>query len=73
MQSVAEIDLVTVHCLGFPSRRGGVLHYADTLGVNAIVDHIKVWAIEDPVAWQVSPLLLQCVEQGIDIVDWSRG
>ncbi len=70
-QSASDIDLVTVFGYGFPRWRGGLMHYADTLGAQAIVDTITALAEEDPIAWKVSPLLLQCVNNGTTIADYK--
>jgi 3-hydroxyacyl-CoA dehydrogenase len=71
-QSAADIDLVTVAGYGFPRWRGGLMHYADTLGVDVIVRDLAVLAEEDPVAWKVSPVLTDCAAKGIALADWSR-
>ena len=54
---LGDIDLVTVFGYGFPRWRGGLMHYADSLGVETIVAQLEILAQEDPVAWKVSPLL----------------
>ena len=59
----SDIDLVTVFGYGFPRWRGGLMHYADTMGVDVIVSKLKQLEKEDAVAWKISPLLLQCVEE----------
>ncbi len=58
--SASDIDLVTVFGYGFPRWRGGLMHYADTLGVQMIVSKLKKLGNEDPIAWKISPLLLHC-------------
>ncbi len=66
-QSATDIDLVTVFGYGFPRWRGGLMHYADTLGAAEIVKQIQQLAKEDPVAWKISPLLKQCADNGTRI------
>ncbi len=61
-QSASDIDLVTVFGYGFPRWRGGLMHYADTIGALNIVDKLSKLAEEDAVAWKISPLLQECVE-----------
>lgn len=61
-QSARDIDLVTVSGYGFPRWRGGLMHYADTLGAKAIVSDLTALAKEDPIAWKVSPLLSACAK-----------
>ena len=60
--SARDIDLVTVFGYGFPRWRGGLMHYADTVGAKAIVSQLNELAKEDPVVWKVSPLLQRCAE-----------
>jgi 3-hydroxyacyl-CoA dehydrogenase len=68
-QSAQDIDLVTIAGYGFPRWRGGLMHYADTLGAKVIVDALGALAKEDSVAWKVSPLLVRCAEEQSLIAD----
>ena len=70
-QTAAGIDLLTVAVYGFPRRRGGLMHYADTLGANVIVGQLEALREEDPVAWQISPLLQRCATDSVLISDTS--
>jgi 3-hydroxyacyl-CoA dehydrogenase/enoyl-CoA hydratase/3-hydroxybutyryl-CoA epimerase len=46
-----ELDLATVFGMGFPPFRGGILHYADAVGVHAIVERLlRIAAAPDVVA-----------------------
>jgi 3-hydroxyacyl-CoA dehydrogenase len=71
-QSAQDIDLVTVFGYGFPRWRGGLMHYADTLGPAAIVERLRALEGEDPVAWKVSPLLQKCAETGTHLSEVDR-
>lgn len=71
-RSAADIDLVTVFGYGFPRWRGGLMHYADTVGVAEIVEKIRALEAVDPVIWKLSPVLADCAEKGLDLKDWSR-
>lgn len=68
-QSASDIDLVTIFGYGFPRWRGGLMHYADTLGAKSIVAQLEQLGKEDAVAWKISPLLRRCAETGIRIAD----
>ena len=68
-QNASDIDLVTIFGYGFPRWRGGLMHYADTLGAGAIVAQLKQLEKVDPVAWKVSPLLRHCASTGRCIAD----
>ncbi|KUF10311.1 FAD-dependent oxidoreductase [Pseudoponticoccus marisrubri] len=63
-QSARDIDLVTVFGYGFPRWRGGLMFHADTLGAPHVVERLRALEAEDPVAWKISPLLLECVATG---------
>ncbi|MFW2541949.1 FAD-dependent oxidoreductase [Primorskyibacter sp. 2E107] len=62
--SARDIDLVTVFGYGFPRWRGGLMHYADTLGVAWIVARLRALEAEDALVWAPSALLLDCLERG---------
>ena len=62
-----DIDLVTVSGYGFPRWRGGLMHYADTLGAKTIVAQLQQLCGEDPVAWKVSGLLKRCADEDISL------
>ena len=68
-QSAGDIDLVTVFGYGFPRWRGGLMHYADSLGVEKIVAQLEILAQEDPVAWKVSPFLRRCADAGQSLAE----
>lgn len=66
-QSARDIDLVSVFGYGFPRWRGGLMYYADSIGAAEIVRKLEELAKEDPVAWKVSPLLVECAREGKSI------
>ncbi len=68
-KTASDIDLVTVHGYGFPRWRGGLMHYADTLGVKSIRDQLRDLADEDPVAWTPSPLIERLADRGRGFAD----
>ncbi len=67
-----DIDLVTVNGYGFPRYRGGLMHYADSLGPNAVLDALNTLAEEDPLVWRPSPLIEDCVARNITLAEWRR-
>lgn len=54
--SPADIDLVMIHGYGFPRWRGGLMHYAGTLGAAEIDATIARYRTEDPLSWGKSIL-----------------
>lgn len=61
-----DVDVTFVHGYGFPRYRGGPMHYADSVGLATILADIRAFAVEDPIFWQPSPLLVELVERGAD-------
>ena len=70
-QSAGDIDLITVSKLSFPRWRGGLMHYAGTLGAKSIVEKLGELVKEDPVVWNISSILLECAEQGTMLADFK--
>lgn len=70
--SAADIDLVTVFGYGFPRWRGGLMHYADALGVDKIVERIRNLEAADPVIWKLSTSLADCADRNLSLKDWTR-
>jgi 3-hydroxyacyl-CoA dehydrogenase len=71
-QSARDIDIVTVSGYGFPRWRGGLMHYADSIGAAVIVRDLEVLAKEDPVAWKISPVLSKAAQDGTALADHGR-
>jgi len=70
-RSARDIDLVTVFGYGFPRWRGGLMHYADSIGVAGIVRKIRALEAQDPVIWKLSATLTTCEADGRALADWS--
>ncbi len=59
-----DLDLLSTHALGFPSRWGGLLRFADRLGAPAILTALTDLQAEDPVAWKPAPELVHAARTG---------
>jgi 3-hydroxyacyl-CoA dehydrogenase len=70
--SATDIDLVTVFGYGFPRWRGGLMHYADTLGPAAVLSDLQALSEEDAVAWRPSPMIEDCAAASIPFRQWRR-
>ena len=44
VESAEELDLAMIMGMGFPPFRGGLLRYADTLGMSYIADQLEIYA-----------------------------
>ena len=71
-QSAADVDLVTIFGYGFPRWRGGLMHYADYVGIGNILTKLENLQEEDFVAWKPSQVLYQCVAENLNISDYRR-
>jgi len=59
-----DVDVTLINGFGFPQYRGGPMHYADTIGLAALLDDIREFGKRDPLFWKPSPLLVELVEKG---------
>lgn len=59
-----DIDLVLVHGYAFPKWRGGLMHFADTIGPRGLVQRLEALAAEDPLSWSIPPLVRRLVRDG---------
>ena len=60
----SDIDVTKLYGYGFPRHRGGPMHYADTYGLNKILDDLNEFSEEDPVFWYPSQLIVDLVSSG---------
>jgi 3-hydroxyacyl-CoA dehydrogenase len=56
-RSASDIDLVYVNGYGFPAYRGGPMHYANELGLHAVLKRILEFRAIHGANWEPSPLL----------------
>lgn len=59
-----DVDITLMNGYGFPRWRGGPLHYADTVGIQKILNDIKTFQKEDDFFWQPAPLLEKLAAEG---------
>jgi 3-hydroxyacyl-CoA dehydrogenase len=59
-----DVDVTLINGFGFPAYRGGPMHYADTIGLPALLADIREFEKQDPLFWKPSPLLVELVERG---------
>ena len=71
-RTATDIDLVTVLGYGFPRWRGGLMHHAQAIGVEAVVGQLSALAEEDP-AYAPAPLLVRCARTGCGFDEAHRG
>jgi len=68
----SDIDIVYINGYGFPAYRGGPMHYADSLGLPAVLEKIKAFQKEAPRSWTPAPLLERLVADGKSFADFDK-
>ncbi len=58
-----DIDATLLFGYGFPRHHGGPLHWADSVGLSALLQDINDWAQYDPFFWAPAPLLERLVAE----------
>jgi 3-hydroxyacyl-CoA dehydrogenase len=70
-QNASDIDLVSILGYGFPRWRGGLMHYANQLGMATILAGFKNVSTEDRHLWRPSQLILDAAKKGHDFVSFK--
>ena len=67
----SDIDIVWINGYGFPRWRGGVMHWADAVGLEAIHAAIERFS-ESQDHWEPAPLLSRLASEGKGFADVDR-
>ena len=59
-----DIDVMWLHGFGFPRYRGGLMFWADGIGVQEVYNQIAAWHQQYGERWAPSPFLRQLAESG---------
>lgn len=59
-----DIDLVLLNGYGFPAYRGGPMFYADAIGLDKVLDGVRLFEKTDSFAWRPSAMLVKLAETG---------
>jgi 3-hydroxyacyl-CoA dehydrogenase len=70
-QRPGDIDVVYVYGYGFPSWRGGPMHYADAVGLDRVLARINEFRARFGDAWTPAPLLVKLVDEGSTLAEWA--
>ena len=68
----ADIDVVWVHGYGFPRHLGGPLFYADSLGLNHVLERVRHWHERLGSYWKPAALLEDLAREGGSFAAWDR-
>ena len=60
----SDIDVMWLHGFGFPRYRGGLMYWADPIGVREVYNQIAAWHQRYGERWAPSPLLRRLAEAG---------
>ncbi len=60
----SDIDVMWLYGFGFPRYRGGLMFWADTIGVREVYNQIAAWHQRYGERWAPSPLLRRLAESG---------
>ena len=67
----SDVDVMWVYGFGFPRYRGGILHYADSIGVDRVLSEIRKNCEARGKYWNPSPFLERMVAEGKTFRDLS--
>ena len=67
----SDIDLVYINGYGFPTHRGGPMHYADEVGLPAVHKRILEFHAVHGANWEQAPLLSRLAASGRTFSDWD--
>jgi len=67
----ADIDTIYLSGYGFPGYRGGPMWYADTVGLNKILERIMAFHRTHADFWEPAHLLRQLAEGGRTFASWD--
>jgi 3-hydroxyacyl-CoA dehydrogenase len=71
-QRPGDIDVVYVYGYGFPSWRGGPMHYADAVGLDTVLARINEFRDRfGAEKWTPAPLLEKLVKENLTIAEWA--
>ena len=60
----SDVDVMWLYGFGFPRYRGGLMFWADTIGVREVYNQIAAWHQRYGERWAPSPLLRRLAESG---------
>jgi len=64
VERASAIDVIYLNGYGFPAWRGGPMFYADTVGINKILERVIRFHGEHGDRWQPAALLVRLAETG---------
>jgi 3-hydroxyacyl-CoA dehydrogenase len=69
----SDIDVMWLHGFGFPRYRGGLMYWADGIGVRDVYNQIAAWHQQYGERWAPAPMLRQLAETGTSFREVKPG
>ena len=60
----SDIDVTKLYGYGFPRYKGGPMHFADTYGLEKLLDNLNKYCEEDPLFWKPAKLIEDLAKSG---------
>jgi 3-hydroxyacyl-CoA dehydrogenase len=60
----SDIDVMWLNGFGFPRYRGGLMYWAETIGIGEVYRQIQAWHQQYGARWAPAALLRQLAESG---------
>jgi 3-hydroxyacyl-CoA dehydrogenase len=67
-----DIDIIYINGYGFPPYRGGPMWYADTVGLEKVLERIREFEKQHGSLWIPAPLLVRLAEAGKKFADFDK-
>lgn len=67
-----DIDIIYLNGYGFPPYRGGPMWYADTLGLNKVLERVSEFHRQHGELWEPAPLLNRLAQEGNPFAEFHR-
>jgi 3-hydroxyacyl-CoA dehydrogenase len=67
-----DIDIIYLNGYGFPAYRGGPMWYADTVGLNKVLERISQFHRQHGQLWEPAPLLNRLAQDGNTFAEFHQ-
>jgi 3-hydroxyacyl-CoA dehydrogenase len=67
-----DIDIIYLNGYGFPAYRGGPMWYADTAGLNKVLERISQFLQQHGELWEPAPLLNRLAQEGSTFAEFHQ-
>ena len=68
----SDIDIIYLYGYGFPPQRGGPMFYADTVGLDRVLERVEQFHDRHGHWWRPAPLLKELAARGSTFKEWDQ-